>query len=428
MADVSQREVLNQIQTVKQYVQNHQQELPHQLYQAMDGLSRTALAYIDSKGKPGWAMNVKTAGEDTLWSPEQAEQLETLFPTVAQRGGALSQDTFKFGPESSLVTPDPSSTLPSLDELAGQVKAFLQSIDAKNRELAKMIGPVAMVNQMKTDPSIGPFPPFLAVPVKIPARMILPMINGVLESCRLLVSNSFVDIGILRQLLSIVLAIFDVSRGEWRDGVLSFLGVFGKHYMIMGLVGKTFRWVYSFVSPDLQDRLETDMFDSFKSAILGSWLWVVSVVSPDFVRAQVNQLIETAKVPLEELNAQMAELEQQAQVSAKAIGAEIQFPTLPLDRIPSFDDIQNFQSILHQPEFICLPAFQSQLQRAMAVPALRIVLELLNVPTTELAMATVCKDQPKSAVEAVTKALTPTVVLKGGRRTRRRARAERRLF
>ena len=341
---------------------------------------------------------------------------------MAQRGGALSQGTFKFGPESSLVTPDPSVALPSLDELAGQVKAFLQSIDAKNRELAKMIGPVAMVNQMKTDPSIGPFPPFLAVPVKVPARMILPMINGVLESCRLLVSNSFIDIGILRQLLSIVLAIFDVSRGEWRDGVLSFLGVFGKHYMIMGLVGKTFRWVYSFVSPDLQDRLETDMFDSFKSAILGSWLWVISVVSPDFVRAQVNQLIETAKVPLEELNKQMEELEQQAQVSAKAIGAEIQFPKLPLDRIPSFDDIQNFQSILHQPEFLCLPAFQSQLQRAMAVPALRIVLELLNIPTTDLGMAEVCKDQPKSAVEAVTKALTPTVVLKGGRTRNRRQR------
>jgi hypothetical protein len=258
--------------------------------------------------------------------------------------------------------------------------------------------------------------------------MILPMINGLLESCRLLVSSSFLDIAILRQLLSIVLAIFDVSRGEWRDGVLSFLGVFGKHYMIMGLVGKTFRWVYSFVSPDLQDRLETDMFDSFKSAILGSWLWVVSVVSPDFVRAQVNQLIETTKVPLEELNKQMAELEQQAQVSAQAIGAEIQFPRLPLDKIPSFDDIQNFQSILHQPEFLCLPAFQAQLQRAMAVPALRIVLELLNIPTTDLGMADFCKAQPKNAVEAVTKALTPTVVLKGGRRTKRRARTETRLF
>jgi len=425
--DISQAEVLNKIQTVQAYIKEHQPELPGRVYEAMDGLSRTALAYLDSKGVQGWASKVTNANDENIWTPEQAQLLENSMPQMAQtvqRGGAV----LKFTPQSDLITQVPDTPLPSLDDIAGQIKTFLETIDAKNRELAKLVGPVAIVNGMTTDPSFGPFLPYLPVPIKIPARLLLPAMNAVLESCRLLVSNSFLDIGILRQLLSVVLAIFDISRGEWKDGVLSFMGVFGRDYMIMGLVGKTARWVYNFISPDLQDRLESDIFKSAKSAIIGSWLWILSVASPDFVRAQINELIDTAKKPVEELNKSLIELEKQGQISAKAIGAQVKFPRLPMERFPSFDDIQNFQSILHQPEFVCLPAFQQQIQQALTIPALRIILELLNIPTTPLGTAEFCKGQPPNPIEAVTKRLTPTVVMnpatslatnaiKGGRRT-----------
>ena len=42
----------------------------------------------------------------------------------------------------------------------------------------------------------------------------------------------------LRQLFSLIIALFDISRGEWKDGVLSLLGIFSKDWLFVGLVGK----------------------------------------------------------------------------------------------------------------------------------------------------------------------------------------------
>ncbi len=49
--------------------------------------------------------------------------------------------------------------------------------------------------------------------------------------------------------------IYDVSRGEWRDGVLSFLGVFSNNWMFLGIMGKTFRWVYNFLRTACPSRM-----------------------------------------------------------------------------------------------------------------------------------------------------------------------------
>jgi hypothetical protein len=243
------------------------------------------------------------------------------------------------------------------------------------------------------------------------------------------VSNRFVDISIARQIFSLVLAFFDVSRGEWRDGVLSFLGVFSHNMMLVGLVGKTMRWVYNFMSPDIQSRLSDDLFEGSKSMFIGFWLWFISTVSPDFVRMAVNQMIESAKLPLEQLNQQIGAIEEQAKAVGASVGVGVQFPRIPLDSIPSFDDIQNFQALAHQPEIVCSAGFQAAIQPALAIPALRLVLELLNIPTTAEDKAETCKGQPQNVVDAVAKAFTPTVFpldttavkQSGGRRLTRRS-------
>lgn len=404
--------VLEKINMTKQYIQSHQTELPNRLYSAMDGLSRTALAFLEAQGKPGWASSVESEDGDKMWSPEQAQQLEQLIPQTVQRGGAMGLGTLKFGTESSLIAPAEDLNLPSLDDMVANVRAYLAMLDAKNKEIAKAIGPVAIVNSMTSDIQIGPVIPWMPVPIMIPPRMLLPIFNALLESCRLLVSSSAFDIPFLRKLFSIVLAIYDVSRGEWRDGVLSFLGFFSNSWMYFGVMGKTFRWVYNFISPDLQTQLEDDVFASMKSAFLGGWLWLIGIISPNFIRSTVNNLVDTAKKPVEELNKTLEQLSAQATESAKQLGVKIEFPKVPLDKIPSFDDIQNFQAILHQPEIVCSPVFQQALAPAMAIPVLRIFLELLDIPTRPEKFAEMCKDQPKSGsvADSITQALTPTIV------------------
>jgi hypothetical protein len=192
---------------------------------------------------------------------------------------------------------------------------------------------------------------------------------------------------------------------------MTFMGVFSSSWMVYGMIGKTTRWVYNFMAPDIQQRIESDMFAGGKSMMLGAWLWMASVVSPSYVRDAINQLMETAKQPLEVLNQKIAAIEQQAQASVAAIGAKVEFPRIPLDKLPSFDDIQNFQTILHQPEIYCSPVFKEAMKPALEIPIIRVVFELLNIPTTDEGFTKVCANQPASLADAMVDKLKPTVTL-----------------
>lgn len=397
--------ILQQIKQVKEYVHTHQNTLPNHIYQALDGLSQTMLAYNSSKGKQGWASNLTDVLGKPLWTSDEVEVLESALPeAIVQVGGGPLQ----FSMDSSLVQP---SAIPSvsLDSMLEVVQNSLASLDEANRQLAKVLGPAAYLDSLEQDPRFGPFPPILPVSIPIPPRTILPMINAILETCRILTSSRFLNTPLLRTILSIVLGIFDVSRGEWKDGVLSLFGAVSDRAMFLGVFLKTARWVYNFISPDIQSKLAEDLWAGSKSAIIGGWLWLISITSPDYVRMAVNQMIETAKQPLEQLQQTMNQLEAQVQPTAAAMGAKVTFPTIPLDSIPSFSDIQNFQTLLHQPAVVCSPVFQQVIQPALSIPPLRLVLELLNVPTTPDTLAEMCKDQPASLEEAISKQLQPTI-------------------
>jgi hypothetical protein len=442
---VSEQGVLRKIAEVKEYINQHQESLPNTIYEALNGVSKTFLAYKDSGGAPGWASTVTNAVGETMWTANQAVILEETAPLLAagavQAGGGsgpapMKPEDFHITALSKFVTSANSKPF-SLDEIVGSVQQYLAAIDEKNRELAKIIGPVAIVNSMTEgrDIKIGPSPPYLPIGIPIPTRTILPIVNAILESCRLLVSNYFFDVSILRKILSIVLAMYDIARGEWRDGVLSFIGVFSHNMMVAGMIGKTARWVYNFISPDIQRRISSDMYDGFKSMCIGYWLWLFSVVSPDYVRNILTTMINSAQVPIDEINKKIASVEEQAQKTAAPTGMLVKFPRIPLDAIPSFDDIQNFQSLLHRPEIICNPAFQTAIQPALMIAPLRFVLEMLSIPITPEAKAETCKDVPASFAESVTDALKPTIipaagqdVKKGGFSTRYRKTLKRKRF
>lgn len=435
MASISEAELLRKIEETKLFLKEHQDTLPEKLYSAMDGFSRTALAYMDQKGRKGWATSIVNDENTPMWNSEQAEHLETLFPRSVQAGGSLQfgggidSRGFKITGDSSLIT-KPDINI-SLDSIVNQVYSYLQNLDEMNREFAKTIGPVAFVNQMGRDPGVGPILPYMPFRLQFPARLILPVLNSVLESVRILVSTQRFNSPLLRKLLSVVLAILDVSRGEWKNGILSILGVFSTESLFVGLILKTSRWIYNFISPDLQVRLESDIYKSAKSLFVGFWLWLLSVASPDLIRNMINDLLEKAKKAGEQAQKQLDPIQKQAIEAGAKMGLKVEFPELPLKQMPSFDDIQNFQSLFHQPEVICNPGFQAHIQSLKDVPPLRLFLELLNVPTDPKELKELCKDQPATMGEAIAKSLEPTVTpLQGGTRRKniRRITTKRRCY
>ena len=422
---ISEEEVLRNIESTKQSLEKNKLSLNEHIYNAMDGFSRTALEYIQAN-KNGWASSAKDNEGTPIWSSEQAKIVEESIPMAIQKGGfqvggVLNPKNIHLSADSSLVS---SVEIPdiSLDKIASSVSDFLAIIDKKNREIAMAVGPVAFINKMEKDPSFGPILPYFPLRLQFPARLILPVLNSILEACRLLVITNKFDNPMLRKILSIVLAIFDVSRGEWRDGIMSLLGVINREALLTGLVIKTTRFIYNFISPDIQNKLQSDLYAGGKSMFIGGWLWLLSVAAPDFVRASINDLFNSSKEALEEWKKTLEPMQQKARELGKAEGFDVKFPDIPLNAVPSFADIQNLQSILHQKEVTCNPMFQAKLQPAMQIPSVRILLELLNIPITPEATAEFCKGQPTTIADAVTEVMTPTVtpipVKQGGKHRR----------
>jgi hypothetical protein len=421
---VSQDQVLEEINKAKQFLDANKDVLGERVYDAMDGFSRTALQFLNAKGAQGWAAATKDATGNALWAGTEAEAVEAALPAaIVQAGGGPQIPGIRLGEGSSLIT-KPLPTDISLDQAYYAARDYLAAIDEKNREIAATIGPVAFINGMEQDPRLGPFPPYLPVPLIFPSRLILPMLNTILETCRILVSVFPFRSDLLRQIMSIVLAILDVSRGQWRDGVLSLFGLFSTNMMLVGMVGKTARWVYNFISPDLQDQLEDDLYKSTKSMFVGFWLWLLSVAAPDFVRNQINALMLTANQAIQAAQDKIVPIQQKAIASGQQMGLKVSFPKFPLEKLPSLDDIQNFQSLLHRPEILCSAEFQAVLQPALAIPPVRLFLELLNFPTQEQDKAKLCAGRPASVGEALVQSLTPVVTQEkvgGTRRKRQRS-------
>jgi hypothetical protein len=298
----------------------------------------------------------------------------------------------------------------SIDTAYKKLKETLNELDQKNREIAATVGPVAYIHSMEADPGVGPLPPYLPIRLTLPKNAILPTITYMLEGLRLIVLSGPLESNFLRKMFTIALAVLDVSRGEWKNGVLALMGLFGKTPMLFGLFGRMFRQVWNFVSPDLQNRLEDDVFMAGKSLFAGFWLTMITTFSPESVRQMIDGVSSKLKVPIEQINKKLESLEQASKATADKMGLVVKFPRVPLEDIPSSDDLQSLQVILRKPSVACNPTVRGVLKPMLDTPVLKLLLELFNIPTSDEAVAELCKDQPADFVESVLENLTPTVV------------------
>lgn len=392
------------------------EQVQKNLYAAQNEISQILISYKQAGGSQGWSQMSQDADGKPLYTTEETQLLEValngLFPFLDpilsvkkkeqsnQTGGALGQQDL---PKLASFLPDQKDL--SIDKAYHSVQDYISNLDEQNRELARTIGPFRFINKMSIDPKIPlPLP---APPIIIPARSIVPGISTFLELLRLLVSYGPLSSSTLRNIFSGVIAIMDILRGSWKNGVLSLLGVFGSTPLLFGLFGKLLNNTWELINPDIRQRLSDDMFSGTKSAFIGGWLWLFSILSPDFVRTIVNTSMQQLRIPLEEFNNRLGALEQSA---AAGSGEPIEFPRLPLNMLPDFDDIQKIQTLAAQPAIYCSPEFQSVLEPLMNLAPMRLVLELLNVPTQPEDIQQKCVGQTIPIEEKVMTAFAPRLV------------------
>lgn len=307
----------------------------------------------------------------------------------------------------------------SVDNVYFKMTDYFDKLDDQNRSIARQIGPVAFTSELKVDPFVPNPLQAIGIPppkFQIPARSILPITNAILELFRVMVTLSPIQFPFIRNMLTITIATFDVVRGEWKYGLFSLLGLFGNKPLLFGIFLKIVRDAWLLVEPGLAKQLRTNVFKASKSMFVGFWLWSFATFAPDFIRGPLEAGIGPFRQLVDTLNSQIATFQEQANVAAEPLGIKVTFPTVPTDIVPSFADIQNLQTIVQQPEVYCSAPVRALLEPVKALPPLRFVLEMLNIPMVPELQAEACRGiDPNNLSGELAARLRPQIdILPGG--------------
>lgn len=422
MGSISQTQVEDLIRNTKNKFLNADSQ--KSLYDAYNGTSQMLLTYRQHGGATNWSKNLLDHQTGApIYTNEEQQQLETSFKGLSsfldpillgseregQSGGYLkpgmsSSDLIQYDNPFGTINPDDIS----IDRAYKKVTSYIEELDEKNRILAKTLGPFRLINEMKVDPRI-PLPPPLP-PLQIPARSIVPGVMIFLELLRLMVTFGPFRSDFLRKINSLVLAMADLANGSWKNAILTGVGVFGSTPMLLGIVGKLLNNTFELMSPQVKASLSEEAFKGVKSAFIGFWLYMFSVLAPDAVRTIVNTSLEGLTKPLEDFNKKIGSLEDKLQSQLGPSGLQVHFQRLPLEMLPSLDDIQNIQILAQRPEIYCSPEFQQVIDPLMKLVPIRLALELMNIPTQDDDKVAACTGVDTSGISAaVAKQLEPEI-------------------
>ena len=398
------------------------QGLQKKLYSSFSALAYLALEAKKADFKPGWAQNLLYREGHPIFTEDEANTVEMvtlnakpMFHDNTQEGGDIPMKPFstKGMIESSgiglgSVNPDDLS----LDKTFLKVKGYIAGLDKQTHDLSRELGPYRFFYDMPTDfrvPIPIPFPPYTIL-VPVSPRAIPVLISVFVESIRLLFSFGPLSNDISRKILSIVVAITDILQGDWKQGILSLLGYFGSSPLLLGIVGKVFLNTFSLIAPDIQDAIVTDSYKSMKSLVAGLVLWLTATFSPDAIRQTIRLQFDKMKDLVNNANQQIEKIEGSMQKSVAPLGLKINFNKIPDNFIPTFDDIQNLQSIARQPAVYCSKDFQEAIEPLKIIPPARLILELFNIPTDPITLKDEC--QADSSIEqTMEKSLMPEITM-----------------
>ena len=406
-------------------LQKDRNNIPDRMYRALEGMSSVFYAWRKSEGKKGWSNALVDPKGKNLFTKQQRVLLEEAFDAYGPMfeevfaegavmvGGSTSMSNVSQGPTSSLVQA-PLAVNPedvSIDKLYTYVTNKSDEYDEQWRSISDSLGIVKAVEaQDYKGTVIIPMAPPIPVPYYILGKTIFPFLTALLDTIRLMLGNPLYDISMIRISLSIVLVVLDLIRGDWQTALLSSFGILSPGGVVFGIVGKFIRNAWLFIAPDIQRQLRDDIYRSSKSMLIGFLLWSFSIFSPDAIRLAVNQSFEKLKEIIEKFNEKSQGIQAQVQQVASTAGVKVTFPTIPLTIVPSMDDIQNLQVIARVPEVYCSPEIQQIIQPILLVPPLRLVIELLNIPTLPGMIKEQCKGVDTSSMsKAIVDKVTPEV-------------------
>ena len=141
-------------------------------------------------------------------------------------------------------------------------------------------------NREEKDVMIYPEPP-----INVPFRFITTSIVMLFDVIRMISSLVGWEKG--AEILSIVVSALEVSRGEWKRGITSFMGYFGTKSLWIGQVFKVFVYMFQTIPTAMNHVLLDDVTEMGRTIIFGVVLNIFQTIAPADIRQVFIKNIDT---------------------------------------------------------------------------------------------------------------------------------------
>ncbi len=416
-------------------------DVMERIYQSLEGLCRVGVAILESDSIKGdWVNQIKDEEGNPL-SPAQKQKFKhALGPLVdsirkgvqpSQTGGAETDlDTdrenvakmmnvspnklneLREGDES--IQPYDPEKASGVDEFYTSFMKKLESINDTMNQFASKYGISRIEQEYDLDKDFRVIPTPIASlisagvgkinplwyedskevmdKIRIPFRLIVTAIYLFLDMTRIAVTLQGDETQ--RKTLTIALVLIEFLRGDWKKAILSFAGYYGTTPMLMGQFGKIYLSMLRLLSPTLQNQISYGVLDVSKSFIIGILLAIFKVAAPQETRLAVIGIF--SKIA-----------EKKAAIDGVLEGEGLM--PRPAYLSPSFEDLNNVQALMDDPEFICSCEYKDLLKQADQSAIIHIVLQMMRIPVTkEYREKYTCPEKEcKPFVKALVDASTP---------------------
>jgi hypothetical protein len=217
-----------------------------------------------------------------------------------------------------------------------------------------------------------------------------------------------------RKILSVIIAVIDLLRGDWKRAILSLLGYAGSSQLYLGQLLKVYLALFQTINPRIQRDIIFGTYSLGKSLLIGGLLAVFQVTAPASVRLPVIEMLEKLAERKEAIDGVLMEqglaprsddlavsfdemLEKLAERKEAIDGVLMEQGLAPRsdDLAVSFEDIQRLQSLMDDTAFICSKEYEELTKHVESNFALRMVFQLVGIPTSDTFKKQRCGKGPR---------------------------------
>jgi hypothetical protein len=324
-----------------------------------------------------------TKGENELRRKKQLER--TLKIREAERKARLEAGETDGNPAEEGIDSLYKSFFDKLDSITAQAKKFASNYgilkyqqEYDEKEDIQIV-PEVLISM--SDPT-GVSPTSMSLrKIKVPMRTLIFAVYLFLDVIR--ISSSATGSDSQRKLLSIVVALFDLLKGDWQKALMSFAGYYSTSSMLLGELLKIYFTLFQSISPRFQQSLVYGSLDAAKSLMVGLLLQVYQIVAPYDQRIIMIEGFKQIKENKERIDKVLTDNDLPAQAD---------------EFVPTMDDFNNLQFIMDDPNYVCSQQVEELVTEINNSPIINFIIEdILRIPTTEhMKKYKGCPDTPQS--------------------------------